>query len=95
MEDLDFGTIPFTDKAKLMIKRSFENYRRFGKIEIEMISRINFDLDEYLEVTITQTALINDKVLTSEELKERAHDIFIYLLPEGCELVILTNTYQI
>jgi len=77
----NFGEIPFTDEAKEMILNSVATYRRYG-VEISFFPDFVGE-ERILRVNIRQAKVINEKVLNSDELVDRAYNVFKdFLTPE-------------
>lgn len=91
---INFGTLPFSDSAKELIRSSVNNYWRFARIEVSGKPEIDQDQVLSLYVQISQKELVNDKVLTEQELISRGKAIFDpQIMPEGQRVYITANTF--
>ena len=82
--------IPFTESNIKIIEEGIRSYRRFARVKIAITEVV----EKTIYVIVHQYELVNDKVLTSEELIQRGKAIFEGLLPEGYSVFIKPITYQ-
>jgi hypothetical protein len=82
--------IPFTENDIKLIEGSIRNYRRFARVKIAITDVV----EKTIHVIAHQYELVNDKILTSEELIQRGKAVFEGLLPEGYSIFIKPITYQ-
>lgn len=78
--------LPISEAGKHRIETSINNYRAFGRVEI------NIDKIDGVKVfvSIEQTHLINTKILSDKEMKSRVRDIF-----SGTDLLVHVRTHPI
>lgn len=87
---LNLGNIPFSEESVKLLELSATSYWRFGRIKIE-----TRDLAGILNVVITQTEPApNGKILTHDELIDRAKAAFDTVMPEGYSYVITAQPFQ-
>ena len=90
MKTISATEIPFTENNIKLIEESIRSYRRFARVKIAITEVV----EKTIYVIVHQYELVNDKVLTSEELIQRGKAIFEGLLPEGYTVFIKPITYQ-
>ena len=90
MKTISATEIPFTENNIKLIEESIRSYRRFARVKIAITEVV----EKTIYVIVHQYELVNDKVLTSEELIQRGKAIFEGLLPEGYSVFIKPITYQ-
>ncbi len=83
--------IPFTENDIKLIEGSIRNYRRFAKVKIAITDVV----EKTIHVIAHQYELVNDKILTSEELIQRGKGVFEGLLPKDYSVFIKPITYQL
>jgi hypothetical protein len=86
----ELSDIPLSIDAIKLIEGSIKNYRRFARVKMAITDIV----EKKIYVIAHQYELVNDKVLTSEELIQRGKAIFEGLLPEGYTVFIKPITYQ-
>ncbi len=85
-------SIPFSEKSQQLIEDSISNYWRFARIEV--LIEPGKQLNEY-NVFISQKELVNDRILSEEELVERGRKIFEGLIPDGYNLNYIPKSYAL
>jgi hypothetical protein len=81
--------LPFTDDCRNKIANSISNYWRMARIDV--VASI---IDQLIEVKVHQKELVNDKILTAEELVARGESIFVGCIPEGYNVRYIPITYK-
>lgn len=94
---INFGSFPFSEEAKQKINLSVQNYWRFARIEVKGGPGYNAEGEEILSIHLTQKELVNNKILTEDELIVRGTEIFgqdQYIVPVGQKIEVTATPYM-
>ncbi|SEI39498.1 hypothetical protein SAMN05216327_101202 [Dyadobacter sp. SG02] len=91
---INFGSFPFTDSQKELINESIKNYWRFARVEVKGEPGFDGNGQYALLVDVTQKELVNEKILTADELVDRGTKIFAGATPEGQLVRIYANPFK-
>jgi hypothetical protein len=83
--------IPFETEARQRIEHSIQSYGRFARIRFD----VALNDREVRVFAIQSEPAPNGKVLTYDELKDRAVKVFEGLLPEGYSLSVTPKPYVV
>jgi hypothetical protein len=77
---IDLSAIPLPEHSKRLIEESVSSYWRLARIEISLGPD---DAPNAYNVVISQKALVNDRILTDDELISRGRKVFEGLIPDN------------
>jgi len=80
---LDLRAFPFTDEAKDKIRTKANNHYRISGIVVTGIPKLDNNGALFLDVQVSQQQMINQKLLSTQELVSRCESIFEGHLPYG------------
>ena len=82
MKNIDI--LPLSSEAKKRLNEFASQYKRLGKIYVEVVSFI----DNRLVVRVEQKELVNGKQLSKKDLEKRVRDMLTGEIPSGWKLTI-------
>ncbi len=91
---ISLEALPFTEECLNSIEKSSLNYWRMARITVDAAPGLGPNGASIISVIVHQKELVNDRILSSEELIQRGKGIFEGCVPDGYTVMYNAITYK-